>query len=136
MNPSIAEPAFGNMGRVCLGEIGQSIVFGGAAIKRDDFDASRPAASVRPSPKNIQRSSLGMDDGQIGYQQFPCGSGLVLYRGVSPQFDPLDVALRLGADFFRVETNAVIRNIDTNLITSFIYSNLYFFINSMFSDIK
>ena len=31
----------------------------------------------------------------LAYQAFPCGSGLVLYRGVTARFDPADVALRL-----------------------------------------
>lgn len=32
---------------------------------------------------------------EIGYQAFPCGSGLMLYRGISARFDPVDVSMRL-----------------------------------------
>ena len=70
-----------------------------------------PPAPVNPpvteQPQNITRKdpqntltrptshSSSVARRPIGFEAFPCGSGLVLYRGTSPVFDPVDVASRL-----------------------------------------
>ncbi len=51
------------------------------------------------SPPNRVPLTAHLDDAlvydEIPYEAFPCGSGLVLFRGGSARFDPIDVARRL-----------------------------------------
>ncbi len=71
------------------------------ATAQDSWPTSSPAVESESPPVVAERNSTGLRitgtfaGEPIDYQAFPCGSGLYLYRGASPRFDPLDVALRL-----------------------------------------
>ncbi len=73
-----------------------------AALANMDDPSSRlaPAAhSLSGQPVSLPPLAVQVEGvlpfEEIPYESFPCGSGLVLYRGGSARFDPIDVARRL-----------------------------------------
>jgi pSer/pThr/pTyr-binding forkhead associated (FHA) protein len=58
-----------------------------------------PERSPTPTPLPRTPLSVSLNEShvldEIPYEAFPCGSGLILFRGGSARFDPIDVARRL-----------------------------------------